>query len=154
MNLGWLLPLFLLVGCATSSSASVDTSADTAVPAKELEPSANGRNSRAVTRTYYIYNPTSAGCSSALRLTARGSGITSIVPTGCYGPPTWDSLTSAGASTLTDTWYARGTRFSKDYTSASTAAWCDEGNLVTVRVTGASVTSLSYWFTDSSACIF
>ncbi|MFA6131446.1 MAG: hypothetical protein WC702_00030 [Patescibacteria group bacterium] len=115
------------------------------------------------TNTYYIYNPTSGGCSSALWLKATGSRITKITPSGCVvngtaatAHPSWDSLTSSGTSTLQDTWYNRSNKFDKDYTSATGEAWCgnDTSTKVKVIVVGTSISHLYYWFTDDGDCIF
>ena len=114
------------------------------------------------TNYYYVSNPpaTSGGCSSALRLSASGTGITEVTPqSGCWinqlGPhPSWDSKTSAGTTYLSDTWYLQGTAFDKDYTFATGEAWCDPANTVTVKVVGTTITSLTYWFTDDWDCFW
>lgn len=146
-----LLSLLGLAGCEADEVATENAPAPT-MGVDEL-----GR----ITKTYYVSNPSAGGCSSALWLQARGTGITSVVPYGCNldgtnnpAHPTWDSLTSGGVNTLSDTWYIRGTAFDKDNTSASSHAWCGQWNVVTVQVTGTTVTGLSYWFTDNSRCVF
>ncbi len=108
---------------------------------------------------YFVSNPTAGGCASALRLSASGTGITNVQPSGCWvdywGPaPSWDPLNSAGTTYLSDTWYIQGTAFDKDYTSATYQAWCGSTDQVTVRVVGTTITSLTYWFTDDYDCIF
>jgi hypothetical protein len=116
-----------------------------------------------LTRYYYINNPTtSGGCSNALRLTATGTNLTRIIPSGCTvngtgatAHPSWTTLTSAGAISLSDTWYDRQyDQFDHAATSANWYAWCGSGNTVTVRVTGTTVTRLTYWFTDDTRCVF
>jgi hypothetical protein len=153
-----LLLLFASAGCDESMIDEPNgiEAADSANEPLDVPEAPIGMNAK-VTKTYYVSNPNK--CSNALRLTATGTGITEIKPSGCWidywGPaPTWDTLTSAGTSTLTDTWYIRGTAFDKDYTSATYQAWCGSDDLVTVKVTGTTVTKLTFWFTDDPDCIF
>ncbi|MBI5794540.1 hypothetical protein HZA87_05705 [Candidatus Uhrbacteria bacterium] len=154
-----------LSGCAQETPGSVDTAdnilnADGEYDGMELGVEADAKGS--VTKTYYIYNPTSGGCSSALKLTAKGTKITKIVPLGCVvngtgatAHPSWTTLTSGGTSPLSATWYDRKyDTFTTAATSANWYDWCGSTDLVTVKVTGTSVSSLSYWFTDSSSCVF
>ncbi len=96
------------------------------------------------TAYYYVSNPT-ADCSTALQLTAKGTGLTAVTPSG--GGITWDSLTSGGTTSLGDTWFYKDTyyRMDKDWTGSS--GYLALGT-VTVKVTGTTVTKLSYWFTD------
>lgn len=151
-----ILGVVLVSACAPESDVPLDEDGHfVAVDGREGVDPATGMK----TKTYYVSNPTSAGCSSALKLTAKGTSITKISPSGCVISctdcgiaPTWDSLTSAGVSTLSDTWYNQSDKFDKDYTSATGQAWCDSSVPVTVVVTGSSITSLSYWFTDDSDC--
>ncbi|HBR80797.1 TPA: hypothetical protein DEA21_04125 [Candidatus Uhrbacteria bacterium] len=152
----------LTIGCAPTDIVSEDTGdIEADLWDEDLIPDPETFES-VITRTYYVYNPTTGGCSSALRLTARGSRITKILPSGCVvngtaatAHPSWTTLTSGGVSTLVDTWYARtGDRFDHTATSANYYEWCDSHAMVTVRVTGSSVTGLSYWFTDSTRCVF
>lgn len=97
-----------LVGCADESPENnFVMNDDGEYDAIEMNVEADPK---AVTKTYYISNPTASGCSSALKLTAKGSKITQIKPSGCEisctacgTAPSWDTLTSAGASTLYDT---------------------------------------------------
>ncbi len=114
---------------------------------------------RTYTYTYYVSNPSAGGCSSALRLTATGTGITSITPSGCWidelGPaPSWDALTSASVNSLLDTWFIRGTAFDKDNVSANYQAWCGTANQVRVRVVATTVSHLYFMFTDDYDCFF
>ncbi|KKW32742.1 MAG: hypothetical protein UY76_C0018G0005 [Candidatus Uhrbacteria bacterium GW2011_GWA2_52_8d] len=126
-----------MIGCADVSS-----NFDTAGEDKDGDFMAS---EKAITRTYYVSNPTYPYCSSALYLKATGSSITKIVPSG--GGVSWDTKTSSGTSSLYDTWYYKASygRMDKDWSSSS-------GGLalgtVTVKVTGSSVTKLNYWFTD------
>jgi hypothetical protein len=107
------------------------------------------------TATYYIANTLNAaneytGCSSAVRVTATGTGITKIVLTDAGF--TFDTLTSGGTTRLYDTWYNQGTtRWDKDWTSTSTGY----GMVGTIKVvvTGTTITGLSFWFTDSMGCV-
>ena len=153
------LVLSVVAGCA-SDSVSTDTGVDSS---SEGRLDAWEASEKSVVKTYYVFNPTSNGCSSALKLTAEGTGITKIALSGCEVDatgrvPTFDSKTSGGTSKLSDTWYMRGTvstaTFDKDYTSANYQAWCDLHTQVTVKVTGTSVTGLLYWFTDDLDCVF
>lgn len=146
--------LLLLASCEMQAEEASDTGDNP--DAVSFDEFGNAR----VTKTYYVSNPTSSGCANALRLTAKGTGITEIKPSGCmlngntWRIPSWDSLTSAGTTQLSDTWYVRSSAFDKDYTSASSEAWCGPSNQVTVKVTGTTVTSLTYWFTDDQDCYF
>lgn len=100
---------------------------------------------KSTSKTYYVSNPTS-DCSSALRLTASGTKVTSIKPKSSTGA-TFDTLTSSGTSSLSDTWYCDTVGVcDKDRASATGC-----GLLGTVTVTVAASTSVSglkYWFTD------
>ncbi len=161
MNRMFVIYAFFLAGCDESMIAdpATESSADTAANEPIDVPDAPDGMTAKVTKTYYVYNPTSGGCANALQLTATGTGITSITPSGCWvdywGPaPSWDTLTSGGTTKLTDTWYIRGTKFDKDNASASYQAWCGSSDRVTVKVTGTTVTRLTYWFTDDADCIF
>lgn len=138
-----------IVGCA--EEVPVDTAGgfneDGEYSGVELGVEADAKST--VTKTYYVSNPYSAandysGCSNGLKLTGSGSKITSVKPSG--GGVSWDTLTSAGTSTLYDTWYCKGSTCDKDYTSGV----CFYLGTVTVKVTGTTVSSLKYYFTDCS----
>lgn len=108
------------------------------------------------TSTYYISNPHNAGngwvgCASAVRVKATGTGITSITMTNTTY--SFDVLSSAATTSLTDTWYthdAHALLWDKDWTSSTTGPVVFD--TITVKVVNTTLTHLYYWFTDSTSC--
>lgn len=147
-----LLPLLLLLGCATPVAGFTPLDEPDGEPPDVVQ--IDGENSllefngqeecegdcyeavladdasKARTYTYWISNPTSA-CSRDLTLTAYGSGITAM------------SASSAGMGS-----WSTGT-----FPSTSSVRWWFEPGggyygVVTVRVTANSMSRLYYWFND------